>query len=514
MKIERKLHPITNQNLVLVLRRFSTKELKNFSYFLDSPLHNTHPSVCDLFQLLKPFYPKFKIRPDDVEVIYQQLYPKAEKVMENAKVASRFRALSSRLLSRMKGFLAFQAYNKNETVKNQQLLTALAQKDLGKLFNKTLHQTEQQHLYEEIEQADTYLHLACLEQQRFHYPAFLDQTKFKSLLPIVEKSAEYLDLYYALSRLKLRVEQLNSNKIFSKASPIEPIANIIKPVQPLAGFQSLLFQFYIELNQLLEKEGNEVLYHAFFEKLKQNYHQIDIVEQRTIYHKLTNYCIRSNKLNAIFTTHLFNLYKFGIEHKYVFFNQHIEYLTFNNIVITACLLKEFEWTQDFITNYHQNISPTKIQNDVTRLSWAFWDMYQRNYQSVVDRLSTQFDETNIALSLLARSVRIRALYEIWQQHTIFSELSSEAVELRQQTYYFSKYMTGKTAFSPHLRTPYSNLIYFIQKLISLKLQEVQFRTSPNIDLILEELETKKTVAKRWLKEKAGQLGIVVENKIA
>lgn len=505
MKYEKKLHPITKQNLVSALRKFSTKELKNFSYFLDSPLHNTHPSVCQLFQLLKPFYPKFKIRSEDVEVIYQKLYPKAEKVMENAKVASRFRALSSRLLSRMKDFLAFQEYNRNETVKSQQLLTALAKKDLGKLFNKTFRQAEQQYFHQNAERADTYLNLALLQQQRFYYSNFLDRTKFKSVLPIVENADEYLELYYALSRLKLRVEQLNSNKIFSKASPMQSVVDIVYPVQSLAGFQCLLFEFYIELNQLLEKEADEVLYHTLFEKLQQNYHQIDIVEQRTIYHKLTNYCIRSNKLNAIFTTHLFNLYKFGIEHKYVFFNQHIDYLTFNNIVITACLLREFEWTQDFIANYHQNISPAKIQNDVTRLSWAFWNMYQQEYKTVVEILSVQFDEVNLALSLLARSVRIRALYEIWQQYTVYSKLSSEVVELRQQTYYFSKYITGKTAFSPHLRTPYSNLIYFIQKLIALKLQQSQSKTPLNIGTTLEELETKKTVAKKWLKEKIRSL---------
>lgn len=495
------MHPTISQNLIKILSRLSKKEMKEVEIFINTSLHNTNTSVCTLFQVLKPFYPKFKIESKDLENIYQSLYPNATNWMKDPKIASRYRSLSSKLSGYLKDFLAFKEYQQDKVAQKKYLLTALGKKDLSQIFNQTLEKTELQWTTAEHKNEETYLHLALLKQQQFYHPIFLNEAKFKSLLPVIEQSAHYLLLYNALYELKLRAEQLNSGKIYSKESSIRSIEEILLPIKGFSEIQDILFQLYIDLNQLLEEESNLHLFHRLFQKFCTHFEQIDIIEQRSIIHKLTNYCIRRSKLDTTFRQNALDLYKFSLKHKLLFFNKHINYLVFNNIVVVSCMLGRFKWAHHFITTYHHQIGPTKIKEDITRLSWAFWNLYQHNYEAVIEKLQKPFNISNIVLNLLARSMHLRALYEVWQKNNTFMDLEETYEKVRKNSYSFSKYILRKKTLTTNVQERYTNLVYFIQKLIILKLQKYQTGIHPDTTPIFKELKEKSVVEKKWVEKK-------------
>src|SRR6187402_526700 len=66
---------LKDHNLILILRTFSKEEIKNFQKFINSPFYNNLEKICNLFNVLKDFYPDFSSEYLNTEYIFERLYP-------------------------------------------------------------------------------------------------------------------------------------------------------------------------------------------------------------------------------------------------------------------------------------------------------------------------------------------------------------------------------------------------------------------------------------------------------
>lgn len=308
--------------------------------------------------------------------------------------------------------------------------------------------------------------------------------KLSGDIPILRECANDLDLYFAISRLKLACEMENRKHLLSLPYDLEAMPAVIALVEGKEIAADPLFQLYKRVFELLRSWDDS----RFFDLeglLRKNMDQIAPDEIQDISAYLLNYAgarIRQGDENFWEVTHRIN--KIVIEFSIFERTSQMTANKLNNIVNTACRAKDFDWARQFIYT-HQRFLPEKEREAAVVLAESLVLTAEKKFKQALEGLA------GIEPPDLFSAIRIKSLMLICHY-----ELEDSSVDVVGLCIAFEGYL--KRNRKPRLEAVEATLRF-------VRVVKMLARGKVAKEVIIQEIEGAASIYfKSWLLEKAGE----------
>lgn len=482
---------MNKSKVIILLKSFSREELKKFNDFLKSPYFNTNETIVRLFSELKKYYPEFDAEKISKEKIYNKLFNRKEyneQVMKN---------LTSELNKLCKEFLAMEFSRKDVFENKLNLLKQLIHRNADPVFN-----TELKIFESELKQ------ISQLSERNFYYLYQLEDTKIgfhleRNEQPLVFekvlKSGEYLILFFLLNLTKT-ISNLNVNKqsfnvkydvnlpqkFFDKTA-IEEIIEYMKENNVEFSELAELYFYRIICNT---HPFDEKYYYKFKSLVMKNINSLNRIEVYGLFNALETFSlIKISSGNREFVNELFEIFNLEMEKDIYKFsvNSPVTYMKFRNTYLAGISLKKFEWVENFIENYKNDI----IESDrdiVIKIVNAHLDFEKGNFTKVLESTAA-LKPDNVYSKIDIRNLTVMSYYELDYTEPALSMIDS-----------YKHFVNGNKNFSDVFRESHFRFINSLQSLILskeknqkdklslLKKKLIPFRGERRISWIIDKID--------------------------
>ncbi len=177
-------------------------------------------------------------------------------------------------------------------------------------------------------------------------------------------------------------------------------------------------------------------------------------EGRDIFLFAINCCIlQINQGHRNYLSDVLDLYQSGLQQGVFMENGRLSRFTFNNIVVAAIGLDNYEWAEQFITDYQQYIEPA-YRKDAVTYNLALLAYRRRDYPTTMSLLQ-QLGKDDLLHQLDARKMLLRIYFDLREFDALESLLDS------LKTFIYRRKDIG------YHRNHYLNLIRFVRTLIGI-----------------------------------------------
>lgn len=483
------------------LKVLTENELNSFKQFLYSPYFNKNQKIIKLFEYLIKFYPDFENEELTKENLFKLLFPQ-----KNYKDNEIRRNLSD-LLSLGKNFLVHERLSgSNKFEKVILLLEELSNKRLDKLFNIESDKIKRSYrAINEIEQ-DYFLNNYRLEEQYINHNLRMGQPKI-NVEPTVN-SLTYLICYALITALKINQNILvdkisfgsagekNTGIIFLQSIDFNNILEYLKYSNP--SFYPIIAIYYYRTMIAADNDDDNEYYMMLKKQIEKNISNFSRREKYNLMLFLENSCaqkIHTGKTE--YRQELFNVHKKMLESGLYTYSEASNFnpIRFRMIVNNTIILKEFEWTEEFIKIFSKSL-PYENREVLYSYTLALTKFKQGDFQESINLISKTKTDTPI-LKYDIRTLKLQLYYELRHisesfylidsyKHTIHSDTSSPEWSVKR----------------------FTEFINILQKL--LKITEKGLNKSGEVEILMKEIETNKEICEKlWLLDKLQE---IVRNK--
>lgn len=312
------------------------------------------PGLIPLYNYLEKFHPQFEDKEKlAVSYIYERFYGQEISKEEDLAKRQRKQILNqmSALHRALTDFLIEQKLKNSSVLYDFLRLEVLKERQLDKFFFR-----EAKKLQDKLErQSLVDLHLDLdkvkLYETMLTHPHFSDNSKKINLLIKWMKAMTDLFLgtgYMAGAALQslhrwhpdtITEEVLYPIKCAEKDAPDLTLSPLVKA---------------LGLSYELEMQQSEDAYHALKRFiLSEQGSTLTIYYRIELLTALLNFCTRRATRNASFYQEIFELNKYGLEERIFIDKGTLSESKFIKIVVTACILREFDWARNFIKEFQQ-----------------------------------------------------------------------------------------------------------------------------------------------------------------
>lgn len=243
-----------------------------------------------------------------------------------------------------------------------------------------------------------------------HFYYFNDNTEKKNLAATgMSEMMSYLDDFYFLCKLRYGSELINRENLLAEVNPILFIKEVQQAVKQPKSLEMEHLQLYYWLTRLLEERTDEA-----FQKVKNYFISIPFLdkleEQDTLYYLINHatYSVRKGKNEYILISFL--LFKIGLEKQLLYNDGAFSRNAFKSIVNIACDLREFDWAEQFIEDYSDNLIAHNAEIDVN-VANARVLIGQKDFGPALTLLA-QLHSNIFYVERQIRSLQIICLYEL------------------------------------------------------------------------------------------------------
>ncbi len=454
--------------LVSLLNTFSTKEIRDFRKFINSPFFNQRKDVIQLFESLVQYIFEFQIIPDK-KLLYKQVYPKSPYDDQQ------FRLIVSYCFKHLEEFLVIQSLDE---IKNKINLSEIYRKrKLPKLFKKSIGRAR--HLLEKQSGRNT-------DYQYYYFQILLEEYYFTSGFQRtgeqnLQELNDHLDVFYFNQKLRQICLSLSHQTVYKTEYHFGMLSEIIEYIEEQNLLENPSIAIYYYVYHILTKP--EEIHH--FEKLKialfSNSNIFPKSEIRDLFLLSINYCIkRLNEGNKQFEEEMFDLCKEGLRQEHLISNGMLSRFTHQNITTIGLIRKEYDWVENFIHQYKNHVEKQHRESsysyNMARLEYA-----RKNFDKVLSLLQkTEYDD--LLLNLAAKTIALKIYFELEEISLLESHLEA-----------MKKFIYRKKIIGYH-KENYLHLIAFTKQLLELKNYDKEACLS-----LKEKIESTKSVAeKTWL----------------
>ena len=393
-----------NSQLIKLLKTFDTKEIKRFSEFISSPYFNKNKNVIKLFKVVLKAHPDFK--KITRENIFLKLFP-GKKYNGNT-----LRVLIHYLYENARKFLAYSRIETDIYVYKDELVHELFERELYDESMKEIDKT-----ISELEETD------IRDSDYFKYKYIFEETKLQFLQRIKQ---EKLDKYITKSSIETPFKNLtyyffvNLLIYYSIALSTKVMYNIdIDTVL----FEKLFSYFDYELfndnpfiqmhyNILMILKTNDEKYFYTVKNLVQK-HEKSLTPERLnyFYLYLENFCLRKIRAGETrFHRELFEILKLVLYKQIYKVEPFMNHNFYRNTLSIAVKLKEFEWSNEFIESYKNELHP-EVREAVYYHGKAYLEAEKNNFEKSLDYLSIPKTD-DLYLKIDLKFLQARIYYEL------------------------------------------------------------------------------------------------------
>ncbi len=480
--------------LLNMLSKFSVKEFKEFGEFVRSPFFNKNENVISLYDYLKKHYPEFKGPKLEKEHVYSRLF-KGKPYNDGF-----MRTVTFNLGKLAEDYLAYINFRKDDLNRGINLLKELNERKLEKVFLKYYSEIEEDInsiLYHDTEY---FFKKYELEEQKEIY---LDWSKFKQkdFKNYSEKTISYIDdeltsFYLAkmLNHYRFILDKEQYEQIQFDSSLTDHILDYL--LNRDDHFKNKI-KIRLHLHEvLLIKQKKTEDYEVLKEILVTGENYLSHSDRYSLHNILQSYLIERS-FNGVpgQAEERLELYRICIAQKLYAATEHIYFddLMFGNIVITAIASKQYDWTEEFINNYSEKISPDN-RDVVFGFSLARLSFARGRFEDALKHLNGIKTIRHIQYKIPVRNLTLMVTYELGM--------------LAQAVYNIDSYRhflnNNKDSLSLIRHERVVNFLKFFAKLV--KFREKDSRNE--LPKLISELEeTNNTIEKSWLLEKAREFSL-------
>ncbi|MBN8583495.1 MAG: hypothetical protein J0M37_00250 [Ignavibacteria bacterium] len=478
---------------VQLLSTFSIDEIKRFGDFIRSPYFNKNSRVIKLFDELKKDHPDFTSKSVSKEKLYGKLFKGKsynDQVIKN---------LNTELFKLEREFLAHDMLNKDQFERSFMLLTNLNSRNAELLFEKEAEGIENAARENRSKIKDIHLLLNRIEEEKF--TNHLINNRQSEASEHILKSGEYLILYFMKNILRLtinqRINEFSFNTVPDFNLPAEFINKLdIEKLLDLMDKNKIEHTIHIRLlyySLLCNFDVKDTeIYLKFKSLLFQSISSFTKAEFHHLLHMLES--IIAQKINSGMTEYyrdLFETYDYELKHD-VYKPQKDSPLTvmkFRNIYLSALKAGQFEWAENFIHNYREELQK-KDRQSIVELSLAQLNFEKQNFGATLEHLQ-KVRTSQIFYKIDVKILSMMALYELSHFETALALIES-----------FKKMLIINKTLTEQYREKNKNFSTLLSNLIKAKIDN----SNGSKEQLLKKIEESgQTANKRWLINKANEL---------
>ncbi|MCI0450102.1 MAG: hypothetical protein L0Y79_10040 [Chlorobi bacterium] len=475
-----------NSSLVNILRKFTPKEMKEFREFINSPFFNKNKNVIKLYDIIKKAYPKLEDDKLNKEKVFAKLFP-GQKYKD-----STMRLLMFYLYEAAEKYIVFQKMLSDNFSVKEKLLTSLRERDLLK---------ESQRVAREIEAE---FKKTSLKDEAYFMNRFLYDFEYLNLLDIIhigkyekyltknhtESALRNLTYYYLARALKFYTIIINTQKLLNVEFDFKFFEKIINSINIDDFSDSPVIMLYYSTVMALQKPNEEKYYYEMKEYVQKYEKELDLDNLLDIYVNLENYCIRKSRVGKKeFDKELFEIYRLELDKKLYLHHNQMTHHFYKSVVITSLDLKEFEWTENFIEKYKNEVV-AEFRDSAYYFCLSRVELKKKNFEKSLEYLSkVRTDE--IYMKTETRLMQGVLFYEL----NLDDPLNSLTDTLRH-------FFKNQKFIARDRLIFYHDFVKSLSKLNSLKNKKNAFEA----EKLKEQIESKdKVFMKKWLVEKTEEL---------
>lgn len=438
-------------NLLDILRKFSSKEIKEFGEYIRSPFFNKNQSIIKLYEYLRKQYPGFENKKVEKEIVYFKLFP-------GTKYNDGFmRTIMFNLSQLAEDYIAFCNYKNDRYSVKRHLAVELNNRDLKKLFEKNIKEINAMLEKIRIKDGDFYYNRFFIEYENLYYLSKLHFDKSEKFIykTGVHNIFNHITYFYLIRILKFYLYILNTKNMYRVDYKTNIIEDILKGFNPELFDDVPLINIFYNLLMLYLKEDDE----SYFYKLKKLAAALDDIpyEERVETHiNMENYCKRKIRNgNKKFIDELFEIYKKELRDNCYTIMGMIPHKLYKNIVDTALKLNEIEWVQNFIEDYKKELADEHKENTYLYCK-SIIEFYLGNFEKSLEILAkVKYDEIYHKAEMKCMMMAI--YYELNLEDTLFASLDS-----------FRHFLSNDKIIPDDRKQSYLNFIKYLKKLINWK----------------------------------------------
>ncbi len=433
-----------NSKLVILLKTLDSKELRAFKDFVASPFFNKNEELILFYAYLKKIAPEFPLKKIQREAVYKAVFP------QHSYDEKHLNYLMSFLLKLAEQFIGYQKYTQDGILPEYHQLAATIDRDLEKSYANIYSKTQQK------------LHQKPHRGHNFYYQRYLLSSiantnflkkKIRKYDKNIQEASDNFDVYYLCKKLKYACEILDRQKTLSVKYELKLIEelSVYLAQQPHDTIPhiAIYHQIYLTLTQT---DGDKHFV-QLKKLLQENGDKIELNERKQMYYYALNFCVRATRHNEEkYLEESLELYLNGIKSGLLFENNHLSPWTFKNTVKAGLRLKRYDWTEQFILRYAQDIAE-EFRMNALNYNLADLHYYKKDFQVAQDYLQ-KVAFTDIFYTLNSKMMLLKIYYETNEEEALYSLVASFRVFLKRNK------LISKT-----VRDAYLNFIKMLQQLM-------------------------------------------------
>ena len=474
------------KKLYSLLQTLTTSELTQLGKFLKSPYHNNSKLIIRLFEIIKRHHPKYESRSLVREKLFAKLFP--SKSYQLKKISD----LLSDLNLHTEKFLMIEALEKKTIIKDALKNQVYEERLLGQHFLQHIKKSTNRLVGKNPKTPTDYYNLMELYSKQYYH---LRTQRLDDNRAEIQLAMESLDRFFILMKLRLGMELYSRKSMIPEDTEIWLSEDVIKEAKKYES-ENPLFYLFPRNMKLLQGHLNR-------EELLQMIEFIGIRETNVLDSEIKLTAIfMINKLLQIYYSGeeefihiLFATYKALLQKESILMDYgKMRHSTFNNIVVTGCITKEFKCVKKFMQEYTRRLLD---EDKVVTINYckSMINFHQEEYESALGILSG-VHPIKKTVELRVSFLRIRILYELYLKDDSYSTTHDSIISS------FLNLLNKASFFTEDRKDLYRRTIAWIKRLKPLKYKKV---TKTQKEQMIDELNTSQLIAKNWIRNKIKEL---------
>ncbi len=467
--------------LIQQLKLLNAFEMKRFYLFLRSPYFTKSKHVVKLFNIVKEFHPSFEHKSLEKEQLFRKLFPK------ETYSDSKMRNLQSKLSKIVESYLIQISYEGDAFQKKKKLTEIYGIRNYYSEFERSTFQListlEAQVFQDAISYYDRY-------QLNEAYYLNINTSRRTSNANALKSALQNLRNFYAIAELRLGMDLKSRERIFSESHNFSPKPNI------QISEDNLLYNLLKKSWNLLNN-NDDVSFFDLKSIFLNNISLIPSSEGMNIFPVLINYAIQQmNNNKEEFSIEIFDLYKFGLNHKLFFVNGELSEGTFLNIVLSCVKLRKIKFGHQFIQEHEQFLN-LKYRVDTKTLALGVLFFHEEKYRAAMDALR-QFQFSDLLIALMAKSLLLRIYFHLFEKDPTYYDI------LQSQCDAFGRFLGKADKLNDNKKESYQNFLLLFKKILKHKKGLSGNKVSREVCLNLLD-DFSPIVAKEWFRKVINRL---------
>lgn len=402
-----------------VFERLELKDLREIKKRVHSPAFNQRGHVGDLFNYLNSCVRDLKMIPD-YESAHRVLFPNLK--MDDA----RLRNSMNLLLQVIESYLADKHAQRRV---NQPLHLAKAYRklQLPKHYNQAITKAQKQQQATETRAAEFYLQNYLLEYEQYQFLSVQRRLTDINLQSI----SDNLDIAYLALKLRQTCFSLSHQAVHKTDYDFGLLPHLMKIIQsePYAEVPAISLYYHCYLS--LSDPTDESHFRRFKELLVRHSQLFPLREIRDLFLLAANYCIRRlNDGAPDFAREALDIYREGLDKKYLLTNNRLSRFTYSNIITMSLVTQEFDWAIEFAESNKKRLAE-KHQQATYSFNLARLEYARGNLKKALPLLQkTEYRE--LVLNLTAKALTAKIYFESDEYEVLGAHLDAMQQFIRRK----------------------------------------------------------------------------------